>query len=147
MVLLRDRRRVIHFNVAAHPTARWTEQQVVAAFPYGEAPRFLLRDRVAIYSEGFQRRVEALGIEEVVIAFRSPWLSPHVEWLIGSIRRECLDHVIVLNRAHLLRILTHYFQHYHRSRTHLSFGPRGERRSLWEREQAQGRYCQAKAAM
>ena len=120
LVLRHDRRRVVHFNVTPHPTARWTAQQIVEAFPFDEAPRFLIRDRDGIYGLDFQQRVEHMGIEEVVIAYRSPWQSPYVERLIGSIRRECLDHVIVLNEAHLMRILTAYFTYYHEARTHLS---------------------------
>ena len=120
IVLRHDRRRVVHLNVTAHPTARWTAQQVVEAFPYNEAPRFMIRDRDGIYGHDFRERVKHLGIEEVVIAYRSPWQSPYVERLIGSIRRDCLDHVIVFNEAHLRRILTRYFAYYHDSRTHLS---------------------------
>lgn len=120
IVLCHERRRVVHFNVTAHPTERWTAQQVVEAFPYQEAPRYLIRDRDSRYSEWFCRRVKAMGIEEVVIAARSPWQSPFVERLIGSIRRECLNHMIVLNEGHLLRILGSYFDYYHESRTHLS---------------------------
>jgi putative transposase len=118
--LRHDRRRVVHFNVTAHPTARWTAQQVVEAFPYDEAPRFLIRDRDAIYGVDFRERVKHMGIEEVVMAYRSPWQSPYVERLIGSIRRECLNYLIVFNEAHLRRILTSYFAYYHESRTHLS---------------------------
>ena len=120
VVLRHDRRRVAHFNVTAHPTARWTAQQVVEAFPYDEAPRFMIRDRDAIYGLDFRERVKHMGIEEVIIAYRSPWQSPYVERLIGSIRRECLDRMIVLNEAHLRRILANYFTYYHEARTHLS---------------------------
>ena len=120
IVLRHDRRRVVHFNVTRHPTARWTGQQIVEAFPFDEAPRFLIRDHDSIYGVDFQLRVDHMNIEEVVIAYRSPWQSPYVERLIGSIRRDCLDHVIVLNEAHLRRILTDYFAYYHKSRTHLS---------------------------
>ena len=120
VVLRHDRRQVLHFNVTAHPTAKWTAQQIVEAFPYDEAPRFLLRDRDSIYGEFFRERVKNMGIEEVVTAYRSPWQSPYVERLIGSIRRECLRHVIVLNERHLRRILSSYFVYYHKSRTHLS---------------------------
>ena len=119
-VLRHDRRRVVHFNVTPHPTARWTAQQVVEAFPFDTSPRFLIRDRDSIYGQDFRERIEHLGIEEVVMAYRSPWQSPYVERLIGSIRRECLDHVIVFNEAHLLRILTDYFAYYHEARSHLS---------------------------
>ncbi len=102
VVLRHEQRRVVHFNVTAHPTARWTAQQIVEAFPYDQAPRFLIRDRDAIYGVDFRRRVQHMGIEDLVIAYRSPWQSPYVERLIGSIRRECLDHVIVFSEAHLL---------------------------------------------
>ncbi len=120
VVLRHDRRQVVHFNVTPYPTARWTAQQIVEAFPFDEAPRFLIRDRDGIYGQDFRERIKHLGIEEIVIAYRSPWQNPHVERLIGSIRRECLDHVIVLNEAHLRRILAGYFEYYHESRTHLS---------------------------
>jgi len=120
LVLRHDRWRVVHFNVTPYPTARWTAQQIVEAFPFDEAPRFLIRDRDGIYGIDFRQRIKHLGIEEILIAFRSPWQSPYVERLIGSIRRECLDHVIVFNEAHLLRILTSYFAYYHESRAHLS---------------------------
>ena len=120
VVLRHDRRVVVHFNVTQHPTVRWTAQQIIEAFPYDEAPRFLIRDRDSIYGVDFRRRVQNMGIEEVVIAYRSPWQSPFVERVIGSIRRECLDHVIVFSEDHLRRILTSYFSYYHESRTHLS---------------------------
>ncbi len=122
VVLRHKQRRVIHFNVTAHPTARWTGQQIVKAFPYDEAPRFLIRDHDGIYGGDFRQRVQHMGVDEVVIAYRSPWQSPYVERLIGSLRRECLDHMIVLNEAHLIRILTAYFEYYNQSRTHLSLG-------------------------
>ena len=111
---------VAHFNVTAHPTAAWTAQQIVDAFPFDEVPRFLLRDRDSIYGEFFRQRVEQLGIEEVVTAPRSPWQNPYVERLNGTIRYDCLNHIIVLNEAHLRRILTVYFEYYHESRAHLS---------------------------
>jgi transposase InsO family protein len=120
VVLLHDRRRVVHFNITTNPTAQWAAQQVVQAFPFDQAPRFLLRDRDGIYGNYFRDRVEHLGIEEVLITFRSPWQSPYVERLIGSIRRECLDHMIVLNEDHLDRILSEYFRHYHEARIYLS---------------------------
>ncbi len=120
IVLRHDRRVVVHFNVTANPTGQWTAQQVVEAFPEETAPRFLIRDRDSIYGEFFRLRVEHRGIEEVVIAYRSPWQNPFVERLIGSIRRDCLDHVIVLNEGHLRRILTDYFHYYHHARAHLS---------------------------
>jgi putative transposase len=108
VVLRHDRRRLIHFNVTAHPTAEWTAQQIVEAFPLDEAPRFLIRDRDGIYGRAFRNRVESMGIAEVLIAPRSPWQNPFAERIIGSIRRDCLDHVIVLNERHLRRILRSY---------------------------------------
>ena len=120
LVLAHERRRVLHFNVTAYPTAEWTAQQVVEAFPWADPPKYLLRDRDGIYGTRFRKRVEGLGFEEVVIATQSPWQSPFVERLIGSIRRECLDHTIVLGERHLKRILADYFAYYHRWRTHQS---------------------------
>ena len=120
IVLRHHRRMVVHFNVTANPTARWTALQIVEAFPYDEAPRFLIRDRDGIYGVHFRQHVKHMGIEEVVTAPRSPWQNPYVERLIGSIRRECLNHVIVLNEAHVRRILASYFAYYHESRAHLS---------------------------
>ena len=101
LILAHERRRVVHFNITEHPTAQWTAQQVIEAFPWDEAPRYLLRDRDQIYGASFRQRVQHMGIEEVLIAPRSPWQNPYVERLIGSIRRECLDHVIVLHERHL----------------------------------------------
>jgi transposase InsO family protein len=115
-----DRRRVIHVTVTEHPTAEWTAQQIVAAFPDDTAPKWLLRDRDAIYGDICQRRVASMGITEIVSSPSSPWQNPYVERLIGSIRRDCLDHVIVLGERHLRRVLTCYLAYYHASRTHLS---------------------------
>jgi transposase InsO family protein len=120
VVLRHDRRYIVHFNVTAHPTAEWAAQQIVEAFPFDDAPRFLIRDRDGIYGERFRERVANMGIEEVVIAPRSPWQNPYCERVIGSIRRECLDHVIIINERHLIRILRSYFDYYLNSRPHLS---------------------------
>ncbi len=120
LLLSHDRRRVLHFNVTDHPTAEWTARQIVEAFPWETAPRYLLRDRDAVYGFAFRHRVAGLGITEVLTAPRSPWQNPYAERLIGSIRRECLDHVIVLGERQLRRVLGSYFGYYHRSRTHLS---------------------------
>ena len=120
VMLNHDRRQVVHFNVTTHPTTQWTAQQLVEAFPWDEAPKYLLRDRDSIYGDAAQRRIKSLGIKEVKTAPRSPWQNPYVERLIGSIRRDCLDHVIVLNEQHLRRILREYFNYYHTSRNHLS---------------------------
>ncbi len=121
-VLSHDRRRVLHFNITEFPSARWTGQQIIEAFPEDTAPRYMIRDRDGIYGEQFRRRVEGIGIEEVLTAPRSPWQNPYAERLVGSVRRECLAHVIVLGERHLHRILRSYFAYYHRSRTHLSLG-------------------------
>jgi transposase InsO family protein len=120
LVLRHECRRVVHFNVTASPTAEWTAQQVIEAFPYDEAPRYLVRDRDGIYGEFFKRRVKGMGIDEVLIAPQSPWQNPYVERLIGSIRRECLDHMIILNEEHLRRVLSEYLRYYHVDRCHLS---------------------------
>ena len=120
IVLLHDRREVVHFNVTDHPTAVWTAQQLIEALPEETAPRFLLRDRDQIYGEDFRRRVAGMQIEEVLTAARSPWQNPYVERLIGTIRRECLDHVIILGEEHLRRILREYFRYYHEVRPHQS---------------------------
>jgi transposase InsO family protein len=120
VILAHERRRIVHVNVTEHPTAEWTAQQVVDAFPWDTEPRYLLRDRDRIYGEHFRQRVGNMGIEEVLIAPRSPWQNPYVERVIGSIRRDMLDHVIVLNEPHLRRLLTDYLPYYHGFRTHLS---------------------------
>jgi transposase InsO family protein len=112
LVLRNDRRRVIHFNVTESPTAAWTGQQMIEAFPWDTTPRFVVRDRDGIYGAHFRRRVENMGIEQVVIAARSPWQNPYVERLIGSIRRECVDHTIIFNDKHLLRVLREYLRYY-----------------------------------
>jgi putative transposase len=101
VVLAHHRRRALHFKVTEHPTAAWTAQQIVGTFPDDTAPAYLLRDRDAIYGDVFRRRVKGMQIEEVLTAPRSPWQNPFAERLIGSIRRDCLDHVIVLSERHL----------------------------------------------
>ena len=120
VVLLHHRRQVVHFTVTDSPTAAWTAQQIVEAFPDQEAPRYLLRDRDSIYGGEFRRRVQGIGIAEVLAAARSPWQNPFAERVIGTIRRELLDHVIVLNAGHLRRRLRSYLSYYHVSRTHLA---------------------------
>src|SRR5467141_491858 len=120
VVLAHDRRRVLNFNVTEHPSAAWTAQQIVDAFPDDSAPSYLLRDRDSIYGHAFRQRVKGMGISEVLTAPLSPWQNPFAERLIGSIRRECLNHVLVLGESHLRRILARYFSYYHRARTHLA---------------------------
>ena len=119
LALAHDRRRIVQCNVTAHPTAEWTAQQLREAFPWDSAPRYLLRDRDGIYSDDFRAQVRALGITEVLSPPRSPWQRAYVERVIGSIRRECLDHVIVWSEASLRRTLAEYVRYYHESRTHL----------------------------
>jgi transposase InsO family protein len=119
VILSHARRRVIHFNVTANPTAEWTAQQIIEAFPWDTAPRYLLRDRDSIYGDLFRQRIKSMGIQEVLTAYHSPWQNPYVERLHGSIRRECLDHIIIFNEDHLRRILRSYFAYYHEDRTHL----------------------------
>ncbi len=120
IVLVHERRRVVHFNVTAHPTMEWAGQQIVEAFPFDTAPKYLLRDRDRIYGHEFQKQLEVMGIKEVLSAPRSPWQRAYVERVIGSIRRECLDHVIIFDEHSLRRTLRSYFSYYHRWRLHLS---------------------------
>ncbi|MBI5490297.1 MAG: transposase [Deltaproteobacteria bacterium] len=120
LVLAHDRRRVVHFNVTANPTAECATRQVTETFPYDEAPRYMIRDRNSIYGDVFRGRVKAMGINEVLIAPRSPWQNPFVERLIGSIRREALDSVIVVDERHLQRGLHEYLAYYHAARCHLA---------------------------
>jgi len=112
LVLAHDRRRILHFNVTAHPTAEWTGQQLREAFPFDQLPRYLLRDRDAIFGNHFREQVRDLGISEVLSAPRSPWQRAYIERVIGTIRRECLDHVIVFHENALRRTLNSYFDYY-----------------------------------
>ena len=120
VVLNHGRRRLVHFNVTEHPTADWTGRQLIEACGLEEAPRHLIRDRDQVYGERFSRQAKTLDIQEAVIAPRSPWQNAYAERLIGSIRRECLDHVVVLGERHLLGILSKYVDYYNGTRTHLS---------------------------
>ena len=120
LVLAHDRRRIIHFAVTAHPTAEWTAQQMGEAFPWESAPQYLLRDRDRIFGRDFVDQMNAMSIKQVLSAPRSPWQRAYVERVIGTIRRECLDHIIVLNESCLCRHLQMFLDYYHRSRTHLA---------------------------
>jgi transposase InsO family protein len=122
IVLEHDRRKVLHFNVTEHPTGAWTAQQIVEAFSDREAARYLIRDRDSCYNADVRLRIKSLGMQEILTAPQSPWQNPYAERLIGSIRRECLNHYIILNARHLRRTLSSYFRYYHQSRTHLSLG-------------------------
>ena len=120
LVLEHRRRKVLQFGVTDHPTATWAGQQIVEAFADRDAPRYLIRDRDGIYGIEFRRRVHSLGVKEVITAPQSPWQNGFAERLIGSIRRECLNHVVILTPRHLRKILKNYFAYYHESRTHLA---------------------------
>jgi transposase InsO family protein len=120
VVLRHDRRELLHLNVTEHPTAVWTARQILEVFPNETAPRYLLRDRDAVYSECFTRCLANMGIRELIIAPKAPWQNPFVERVIGSIRRECLDHCLILNEAHLRRLLHGYIGYYNTARPHQS---------------------------
>ena len=120
VVLAHDRRRILHFNVTVHPTAEWTAQQIVEAFPFDSAPKYLLRDRDRIYGYEFRKQLKAWTSTKSSAHHDLPGNGPYVERLIGSIRRECLDHVIVFNEECLRRTLLSYIRYYHGARLHLS---------------------------
>lgn len=120
LVLAHERRRIVHFAVTAHPTAEWTAQQLREAFPWENVPRYLLRDRDRIFGHEFVEQVKGMGIKQVLSTPRSPWERAYVERVIGTIRRECLDHVIVFNERSLHRHLQNFTTYYHRTRTHLA---------------------------
>ena len=110
LVMAHDRRRILHFGVTAHPTAEWTAQQLRESFPWETAPRYLLRDRDRIFGADFVKQVKAMGIQQVLSAPRSPWQRAYIERVIGTIRRECLDHVIVFSEASLYRHLRRFVE-------------------------------------
>lgn len=122
VVLELARRRVLHANVTPHPTAAWAAQQMIEALPWASTARYVIRDRDGIFGEVFRERVEGLGLREVLIAPRSPWQNGYAERFIGSLRRECLDHIIAINELQLLRVVRSYVAYYNRTRTHLSLG-------------------------
>ena len=120
MVLRLQRRRLVWINVTALPTAEWITRQITEAFPWDEAPRYLIRDRDTAYGVAVTRRLRAMGIRDRPISPHSPWQNGHVERLIGSIRRECLDHVVALGERHVRDLLTNYQAYYNGARTHLA---------------------------
>jgi transposase InsO family protein len=122
VILRHERRRLISLSVTDHPTAEWIARQITDAFPWEEAPDYMIRDRDGCYGRAVTKRLAAMGIRDHPIAPRSPWQNGHAERLIGSIRRECLDHVVVFGEAHLRRILAGYAVYYNELRTHLSLG-------------------------
>ena len=120
VVLSHDRRKVVHFGVTQNPTAAWSAQQITEAFPWDEAPSYLVRDRHRTYGRVFRDRVKAMGMVEAPPAPRSPWQNGYVERMIGSVRRECLDHIIAWDERHLRCVLKSYFTYYNQTRTHLA---------------------------
>ena len=120
VVLAHDRRRILHVNVTEHPTGRWTVRQILEAFPWMDLPRFVLRDGSGGYGWDYREGLKSLAVTDLVTSPGSPWQNAYVERVIGSIRRECTDHVIVINEAHLLRVLREYVEYYNECRTHLS---------------------------
>ena len=119
VILDHARRKIVHVNATYHPTAEWIARQIIEAFPWDEAPEYLIRDRDASYGEVFLTRVAAVGIRDRPVAPRSPWQNGYVERVIGSIRRELLDHVVVMNERHLRKLLRRYAEYYNGYRTHL----------------------------
>jgi transposase InsO family protein len=115
-----DRRDLVWINVTANPTAEWIARQLTEAFPWDDAPRYLIRDRDRIYGSVVMRRIRAMGIRDKPIAPASPWQNAFAERLIGSIRRECTDHIIAAGEGHLRRVLRSYAHYYNESRTHRS---------------------------
>ena len=122
IVLRHDRRNLLSFGVTAHPTAEWIARQITEAFPWDNAPRYLIWDRNAAYGEVVRQRLWVMGMRDHPTAPRSPWQKAYAECLIGSIRRACLEHMIVLGADHLHRILKSYAFYYNEVRTHLSLG-------------------------
>jgi transposase InsO family protein len=121
LVIIRlQRRHLVWVNVTTNPTADWIARQITEAFPWEQAPQYLIRDRDASYGNSVTRRLAAMGIRDRPTAPRSPWQNGHVERLIGSLRRECLDHVVIFNELHLRQILTTYATYYNEQRTHRS---------------------------
>ena len=120
VIMLHDRRRLVHIAVTDSPTADWIARQISEAFPWDTAPRYLIRDRDGAYGQVFRRRLGAMGIRDRPTTARSPWQNGYVERLIGSIRRECLDHLVIVGEAHLRRVLRAYADYYNGTRTHLS---------------------------
>jgi transposase InsO family protein len=122
IVLGLGRRRILHVEVTDHPTAQWLAHQITEAFPWNDAPAYLVRDNDGAYGLTFRRRLLAMGIRDRPIQPHSPWQNGYVERLIGSVRRECLDHLIVLSATHLRRVLAAYADYYNNDRTHLGLG-------------------------
>ena len=133
VVVGHGRRQLLWFAVTRHPTAEWLAQQIVEAFPWNTAPTYLVRDNDGAYGQAFTSRVRAMGIRDRPISPRSPWQNPYVERLIGTLRRDCLDHVLILGERHLRRVLTLYSLYYNETRTHLGLSKDAPRRRAVQR--------------
>ena len=129
-IVAHERRQIVHWNVTAHPTAPWVWRQLLAATPWGQQPRYLIRDRDTCYGRDFVPRARAIGIETVLTPVRAPQANAIAERLVGTLRRECLDHLIILGEGHLRRILREYVAYYNATRPNLTLGgvpPNGPR--------------------
>jgi hypothetical protein len=122
LILGHRRRQLLWFGVTRNPTAEWLARQITEAFPWNRAPKYLIRDNDRAFGVAFKSRVRAMGIRDRPTSFRSPWQNGYVERLIGSVRRECTNHLIVFNAEHLRRILSKYARYYNEVRTHVSLG-------------------------
>src|SRR6267143_953740 len=120
MILRHSRRELLWLGVTAHPSAEWIARQLTEAYGWQQSPRYIIRDRDCVYGDVFLRRLRAMGIRDRPIAPRSPWQNGCAERLIGSIRRDCLDHVLVFGERHLRHLLKSYQEYYNEARTHLS---------------------------
>ena len=132
LVLGHQRRQLLGFAVTEHPTAEWLARQITEAFPWDTAPKYLIRDNDRAFGSVFKARVRAMGIRDQPTSYRSPWQNGHAERLIGSVRRECTDHLIALNAEHLRRILVKYAAYYNEMRTHVALGKDAPRSRLIE---------------
>jgi transposase InsO family protein len=133
VVVGHGRRQLLWFAVTRHPTAEWLAQQIVEAFPWNTAPTYLVRDNDGAYGQAFTSRVRAMGIRDRPTSPRSPWQNPYVERLIGTLRRDCLDHVLIFGERHLRRVLTFYSLYYNETRTHLGLSKDTPRRRAVQR--------------
>jgi transposase InsO family protein len=133
VIVTLERRELVWINVTAHPTTEWVARQITEAFPWDGAPGYMIRDCDRIYGSVVTRRLRAMGIRDKPAALASPWQNGYAERLIGSIRRECVDHIIVLGEAHLRRILRSYADYYNRVRTHRSLDKDAPVRRLVQR--------------
>jgi len=136
VIVKHARRQIVCLTVTGQPTAMWLAQQITEAFPWDSAPRFLIRDNDVKFGAVFKRRVRAMGIRDRPTSFRSPWQNSYAERVIGTIRRECLDHIILVNEAHLRRVLSAYVQYYNSARTHRSLAKDAPNRRSVERSGA-----------